>query len=194
MPKLISVAIIATVTALLAGCASKPKTFFNQYPAADFSTYHTFGFPRVLGTDDRENYTSLLSKYLIAATSRELEARGYKRSDAPDLLVDFALHTKEKIRTTSTPTTGAYYGGYRGYGGWGGYAGYETQVTQYTEGTLSIALVDAKKNQLVWEGIAQGRIDDNARENLQSAVDQVVSLLFESYPHRAGQANAAIAE
>ncbi len=194
MPRLIPATFMATAIVLLAGCASAPKTFFNEDPAADFSAYHTYGFPKTLGTDEQAGYTSLLSKYLMAATSREMEARGYKRSDTPDLLVDFSLHTKEKIRTTSTPTTGAYYGGYRGYGGWGGYAGYETRVTQYTEGALSIALVDAKKNQLVWEGIAQGRIDDKARENLQSSVNQVVALLFKSYPHRAGQAGAVTAE
>jgi hypothetical protein len=172
------------LTVLLTGCASKPKIYINQNPSADFGQYHTFGFQDQLGTDG-EQYSSLASGYLIAATVREMTARGYTESADPDLIVNFSIKGEEKIRTTQTPTSGGYYG-YRGYGAWGGYGGYETRVTQYTEGTVNLDLVDASKQQLVWEGVIVGKVTDEVRENLQQVCDEVVTELLSSYPYVAG--------
>lgn len=174
--------------AVLAGCASKPKIFINQNPSADFGQYRTFGFQDQLGTDG-DQYASLASGYLIAATVREMTARGYTESADPDLIVNFNIKGEEKIRTTQTPTTSGGYYGYRGYGAYGGYGGYggsETRVTQYTEGTVNLDLVDASKQQLVWEGVIVGKVTDEVRENLQQVCDEVVTELLSSYPYVAG--------
>ncbi|MDJ0928198.1 MAG: DUF4136 domain-containing protein [Gammaproteobacteria bacterium] len=165
----------------LAGCATGPRVFVNEDPSANFANYKTFGFPERLGTDDRDGYTTLLSQYLKAATTREMQARGYQLSDDPELLINFGVLTQEKIRSTTTPSYGGYYG-YRGYGAWGGY---DTTITQYTEGTLTIDLVDARRNQLVWEVTGTGRIRDEVRANLQPAVNDAVALLFQRYPYSA---------
>jgi hypothetical protein len=105
--------------------------------------------------------------------------------------VNFYVHTQEKIKTTQTPTTTAYYG-YRGgrYGTWGGYGGvaYETRVTQYTEGTLNVDLVDNARDQLVWEAAMVGRVSDDTRENLETKVNEAIAELFLKYPYRAGSA------
>lgn len=169
---------------LLAGCASGPKIFTNEDPSADFGQFRTFGFQATLGTDN-DKYASLASQYLKVATVRELEARGYKESANPDMIVNFNVNTEEKIRTTQTPTAGGYYG-YRGYGAWGGYAGYETQVTQYTEGTVNVDLVDARRQQLVWEGVIVGKVTDDVRDNLRAVCDDVVTAIFARYPYVAG--------
>jgi hypothetical protein len=169
---------------LLAGCSSGPKIYTNQDPAANFGDYKTFGFQAKLGTDG-DQYASLASQYLKAATVREMTARGYKESSNPDISVNFSLVTEEKIRTTQTPTTGGYYG-YRGYGAWGGYAGYETRVTQYTEGTVNLDIIDVKKQQLVWEGVVVGKVTDEVRENLQAVCDEVVTEILSNYPYVAG--------
>lgn len=175
---------MAMLATALLGCASGPKIFTNQDPSADFAGYRTYGFPPVLGTDEA-GYSSILSQLLKTAASRELETRGYTQSDQPDLLVNFQVRTKEKIQASSTPAAGGYYGYRRGYYGvWGGYP-METNVTQYTEGTLNIDLVDAKRNQLAWEGVAVGRIREETRRNLEPAVNEAVAKIFAEYPHRA---------
>jgi hypothetical protein len=180
------------VFAILAGCASTPDVYSNQDPSADFANYRTYNFERPLGTDKPGTQsTSLVSKYLMNAVSREMESRGYKKSDDPNLLINFYIHTQEKIRTTQTPTTGGYYG-YRGnrYNTWGGYGGTETQVTQYTEGTLNVDLVEVKRGQLVWEGVLVGRMSDDVLENLEAKANSAIKTLFENYPYIAGS-NAA---
>jgi hypothetical protein len=171
---------------LVAACSSGPSIYSNVDPAANFSTYRTYNFMTPLGTD-RPGYSSVLSQYLRTAASRELEARGYQKSDTPDLLVNFNVKTKDKIQTTTTPS-GPAYGGYYGYragyyGTWGGYGGgYDTQVSQYTEGTLTVDVVDAARKQLAWDGTAVGRVREETRKNLQPAIDQVMTQIFAKFP------------
>ncbi len=178
-------AALLTLAALLfAGCASGPSIYANGDPTADFTRYKTYNFVTPLGTDGPD-YSSVLSQYLRTAASRELEARGYQRSDQPDLLINFKVQTKERIESTTMPS-GPSYGGYYGYrSGYGVWGGYETQVTQYTEGTLTVDVVDVARKQLAWDGTAVGRVHEKARKNLQPAIDQVMAQIFAKYPYRA---------
>lgn len=171
--------------ALLAGCASQPRIYTNSDPLGDFSGFRTYAFAEQLGTD-RNEYSSLLSQFLKTAVSRELDARGYQRSDNPDLLVNFYTESRERLQSTTTagPGIGGFHGWRTGYYGvWGGY---ETRVTQYTEGTLVIDIVDVQRNQLVWEGIAVDRVREENLRDLQGTIDQVVAQIFAQYPWRAG--------
>lgn len=192
--KITSVLMAGTVL-FMTGCASGPDVFINEDPEADFGAFNTYGFPPELSTDRAAGYGSLLSQHLMTAVSREMEARGYARSDNPDLEVNFYLHTEEKIKTTQTPTSTGYYG-YRGgrYSGWGGYGGvaYETRVTQYTEGTLNVDLVDNQRNQLVWEAVMVGKVSKDARENLEQAVNEAIAELFVGYRYTAGSSMPVI--
>jgi hypothetical protein len=81
---------------------------------------------------------------------------------------------------------GPYYGYRSGfYGGWPGY-GWGDDVYQYTEGTLSVDLVDARRRQLVWEGVAVGEVQNPDSAGSQQNVDKVVAEIFAKYPFRAG--------
>jgi hypothetical protein len=167
--------------ALLAACASGPTIRSNVDPAANFSAYKTFGFYDE-ATGRKAAYDSFANTYIKTAVVREMQARGLKQSDSPDLLVNIHVETKDKVDVNQTPT--GYYGGYYGYRGgmygWG--AGVSTTVDNYTEGTLNIDVVDRGTSKLVWEGIAVGRISSKARDNPQPAIDAVVKQVFEKYP------------
>ena len=168
---------------LLTACASGPKITANQNPGIDLANFRTYQFANPLATDRPDGTTSLVSTYLMQATEREMSARGYRKVEVlPDLVINFYLNTKEKIQARTSPAAGAYYGYRRGYyGAWGGY-GTETTVTQYTEGTLHVDLVDARRNELAWEGIAQGRIRSDVMENLQERAGIVMGEIFARYP------------
>lgn len=178
--------VLPLVVLVLAGCAAQgPKIFTNKDPTANFATFHTFGYEEPLGTD-RPEYSSLLSQYLKAAVTREMESRGYRYSDNPDLMINFYVATKEKFTTTTTAAGPAYpgYYGYRG-GYYGVWSGYETTTSQHTEGTLNVDLVDPKRKQLVWEATAEGKVKDEYRANLQPVIDEVISQIFRQYPYTA---------
>ena len=126
----------------------------------------------------------------MTATTRELEARGFEQDNrAPDLLVDFIMATQEKIQARSQPTTSmSMHRGRGGAGTWGGYSmGMSTtSVTQTTEGTLAIDLIDVRRNQLVWEAAATGRVTDKVRENLEEVANAAVTDMFARYPVPSG--------
>lgn len=135
--------VIAISVMLFAGCTSTPKSYYKADPAADFTQYKTYGFYKDLSTD-HSDYESMESSLLKVAVAQELEKLGMSYSNAPDIMVNFYIHTKEKIKSRSVPTTSAYHG-------------YETQIDQYTEGTLNIDIVDTKTKKLVCEGLMTGR-------------------------------------
>jgi hypothetical protein len=170
---------------LLAACSSGAKIIANGDPTADFGAYKTYDFFEPLSTD-RGNTQSLVSGFMIVATEEELKARGLERSaNRPDLLIDFVVSTQEKIRVSNQPTTSMSMHRGRGRAGtWGGYSmGMSTQqVTQSTDGTAAIDVIDRKKNQLVWEAAATGRVTDSTRENLKAVVQTAVADMFVKFP------------
>jgi hypothetical protein len=183
-PRLLAAGLLVLV---LAGCATGPRIRAQVAPGENVAAYRTYGFFERLGTDD-STYASVLSLNLKAATSRELEARGYRPAPNPDLLVNFHLAQKEKIEGRSGPTFGFGFG--RGWGSWrGGYswgAGIsDTDIRSTTEGTLTIDVVDRARNQIAWAGSAAGTITSKVLDDPKAAIDRVVPKIFEKFPGRA---------
>jgi len=187
MKRLASYSLRIFVSAILAfafsGCASTANTYSNAAPGSDFTRYSTFGFYDSLSTN-RGDYETMETNFLKVAVAQQLDKRGMTYTDdSPDLLVNFYIHTEEKIISRSVPTTGAYYG-YRDpfYDTWGGYGMYETRIEQHTEGTLHIDVVDASTKKLVWEGAIVGRITDRVIRNLEKSIDEAVSATMANFP------------
>jgi len=188
--------VVALAALLVSACATGPRVFSNESPAADFERYRTYTFAEKLGTDDRENVRSLLSQHLIISVSQQLDRRGYQfvNKDA-DLIVDFAHITKEKLRSSPSTSIGGFYGygPHPGYGYYGGYDG-GSQITQYTEGTLSVAVVDAGTNSVAWEGLNIARITDAVRSNIAASVSNAIDEIFTRFPYTAASSAAELAD
>ena len=174
--------------ALLVACVGGPTVRSDYDHSANFAGYRTFGFYDPLGTDTA-GYSTLVTQTLKSAVRQQMESRGYVYTESsPDLLVNFNGKLQEKTSVSQVPSMmGPAYYGYRGgyYGGWGGY-GYDTYVSQYTEGTLNVDVVDANRKQLVWEGVAVGRVTKKHEEDRDAALRAAVSEIFTRYPFRAG--------
>jgi Domain of unknown function (DUF4136) len=172
---------LLALAGLLTACASGPEIRADADPGVNLGSYQTFGFFEPVATDSRP-YTSIVTARLKDATRRELERRGYRYSaDNPQLLVNFNLNVQERTEVESVPGPGGFYG-YR-VGMYGAWAGYPTEVEtiHYKEGTLGIDLVDAAKRQLVWQGVAQGRISKSAMQDPGPAIDKVVADIFTKF-------------
>ncbi len=181
------------VLVLLTACATKPNTYTNADPSADFSQYKTYGYFETLSTD-KEQYQSLVSNFLMVAVAQEFDMRGLTYDpENPQLRVNFYINTEEKIKSRSVPTMGGggfydyrdpFYDPWMGHGG--GYGGgYETRIDQYTEGTLSIDVVDAASKKLVWEGAVFGKITKKDVQNLEVTVDEAVAAVMLGFPIQA---------
>jgi hypothetical protein len=184
---LITCAGLAAIT--LCGCASGPEIRADYDRSADFGKYRTYGFVAQAGTDAGD-FRSLSTQMLQSAASREMEARGYQRSDDPDLVINFKGRLEEKTEIESTPAP--YYGPGWGYGGWGGayWGGYgSTQVTtrRYNVGTLVMDVVDREKRQAVYQGGIEGVVTKEMLQNREAAISGAVQQIFSKYPFVAGQ-------
>jgi hypothetical protein len=176
---------LLAVGLLLSGCESGPKIRANTAPNVNLNSYKTYTFPAKLGTD-RGDVQTPLTGYFKEAVRREMDARGYKFVEGgdADLWVNFHVNAQEKtdIRSTPAPYYGGYYG-YRGgmYGGWG-YGGSEVETVHYKVGTANIDVVDVSKKQLVWEGVAEGKLTDKVMKDPRAAVNIVVTEIYKQFP------------
>lgn len=188
--------LMAVTTLFLASCATYPKHFSNESPLAEFDRYSTYAFAPELDTDDKDDVRSLLSQYLINEVRGQMAGRGYaETADNPDLIFNFELATKEKIRNSpSVGVSGSYGWGSGPYYGVYGSRSYD-RVTQFTEGSLRLILIDAQTKNVVWEGMSVNRIDDEVLEDLNADVQAAVTELFALFPHYApGAARPAAAD
>ena len=174
----------------LAACESGPKIRANSDPAANFASYKSYAFMDKLGTD-RGGVATPLTSYFKEAVRREMDARGYRYVEGgdADLLVNFSANAQEKVDVRSTPSP-AMYGGYYGYragvyGGWYG-GGTDVDTVRYKVGTANVDLVDASRKQLVWEGLAEGKLSEKVMKDPRAAVNAVVAEMFKQFPGNAG--------
>jgi Domain of unknown function (DUF4136) len=174
---------------MLFGCASGPEIRADYDKAADFGKYRTYGFVAESGTAGSD-VKSLATQMLQAAASRQMEARGYTRSDNPDLVVNFKGKLEEKVDVDSTPAP--YYGPGWGYGGWygapyGGWGGTQVTTRRYNVGTLVMDVVDREKRQVIFQGGVEGVVTKEAMQNREAAINRAVEYIFSKYPFVAGQ-------
>lgn len=73
-----------TLMVLLAGCSSS-NTVSMSDPGADFSQYKTYNF-----VQSKAEYETIASGYLKSSTAREMEARGFTKSNDPDVVINFS--------------------------------------------------------------------------------------------------------
>jgi Domain of unknown function (DUF4136) len=176
------------LVALLAGCATGPRITTDTDPSADFAGYRTFAFYAPLAVETK-GYSTPSSQRMKSAARREMEARGYVFDEArPDLLVNINAYINERQDIISTPQLQhRMYYNYR-YNSYVSTAFWvdRTDVYNYSEGTLNIDLVDAARKQLVWEGVAVGRMANTKPAARNTRIDSTVAEIFAQYPHRAG--------
>ncbi len=172
--------VMAGVLAILTACASKPIVRTQVSPALDIQKYQTFGFVEHPDTD-KAGYTTLITRYLKDAVTREMVARGYTRSDQPDLLVNFTAGSKDKVEGDPWPAVGLGWGRWSRGWGWGGMWG-GRDIRTVTEGSLTIDVVDQQHKELVWSGMAKGRVTSSEEDSPQPSIDKTVAAIFDQYP------------
>ena len=172
---------LLTLAAILSGCASAPNIVTNSDPSADFMSLRTFDFMQPLSTDIGDIQT-LLSTQLIAATTDELEMRGWRREqNSPDVVINFLLETQEQIRSRITSASASTMHRSGRYGGWGATMSTPT-IEQTTQGALSLDMIDPARNLMIWEGTATNRVTDSIRENQEESVRTFVKAILADFP------------
>jgi hypothetical protein len=164
----------ALLIALATGCAARPDIRSDRAPAVDLHGYKTFAFYEPV-FPARAAYSSLAMQHLKEATREEMEKQHYVYDERnPDLRVNLLLMVVERqdFRTSPGGAVGPH----------GRVIGSNVETVRERQGTLMIDIVDAKKQQLVWQGVAEGKVGDDAVKDPGPALDRVVSEIFDAYP------------
>jgi hypothetical protein len=186
------------VLALTFLVSCNPWKFVAEYDRdVDFGTFKTFG---LLNWDPHND--KIISpqgkEYILLAIKNEMEARGYEyQENNADLQVSiFAIVQEETNYAAYSDHYAAYSGyGYVGVGAGVGSGGagvgvvgyglgpmypYTIYSNDYEVGTLVIDLLDHTKKQIVWQGVASGRL--GTEDATKDGVDRKMSRLFKKMP------------
>jgi len=162
---------------LVATSCSSVRVASDYDKNANFSQLKTFAFYKT-GIDKAE-ISDLDKRRILRAIESELLAKGYTKSENPDMLV--SIFTKSQQRVDVYNNAWGYGGwGWGGFGGWG-WGWNQPSVSTRTEGTLYIDLIDAKKKELVWQGMGTGYLSQNM-ERKEERIKEFVTKVMEKYP------------
>lgn len=176
--------IIKTLPALLvfflvASCSSV-RVASDYDKNAPFGQYKTFAFFK--NGIDKAEINDIDKRRILRAIESELLAKGFTKSENPDMLVSIFTKSREKVNV--------YNNGFGPYGyGWGWSPWFwdrPTTVSRSTEGVLYIDLIDASKKELVWQGMGTGYLTDRM-DKKDERVKEFVNKIMEEYPPSMGQ-------
>ncbi len=178
---------------VLAACSSGPRVRTDTDPEANFGRYKTWGFYSPLSME-KAGYSNWVSERIKTNIRREMTARGYAYSEKPDLWVNF--RERSDVRTAVYPVTQSdvryfYNPRARAYIAVPVYYD-DYAVHQYVEGTLSVDIVDAAANRMVWTADAVGRSMQKLPEKRAPEIDTALTAIFMHYPYTAGNAQPVL--
>lgn len=172
--KLVKPLLLFFVVSLFTACSSV-RVATDYDTKADFNKYKTFAFYKT--GIDKAPISDLDKKRIMRAVETELKAKGMTKSSNPDVLV--SLFTKSRERININDNNFGYGWGWNPWM-WGGMN--RVNVNQYTEGTLFLDIIDAKKKELVWQGIGSGALRMSNVEKREARIKEFVKEIMAKYP------------
>lgn len=160
---------------VIASCTGiRVSTDFDR--KADFMKYKTYNFSKEV--DKIRSLNDLNRRRLKDAISKELEAKGFKISTEPDVLVN--AFVKGQTKYTAYATSNSFGGPYMYWNGWGSSNTF-VDVDKSVEGTLFIDLIDVAEKKMIWEGVAEGLVNPRTTTR-EDKLNQVVQEIFKNFP------------
>ncbi len=157
---------------LVSSCVSV-RTVADYDKEANFNEYKSFAFYKP-GIDKAE-ISDLDKKRILRAIEAEMVAKGFTKSETPDLLVSIFTKERERINVYND-----YWGPRWYWNPWWWGPNYNT-VSSRTEGSLYIDLIDAKKKELVWQGKGSGYLTRNV-DRKDERIREFVTEILKKYP------------
>lgn len=172
---------------LATGCVTQPASY-DYDKAVDFAKYRHWTWlphPEKQASGDPRVDNPLTRKRIESAISRNLDARGYRQSDAE--MADFRvgyLVTVRKVPSSTTVGGSIGFGRYRGGSGIGiSIGGPAVPLNDYEKGTLFIDMRDSRTDDLAWRGSSTGQLDPFASpEESQQRINTIVDEILKNFP------------
>ena len=157
-----------TLLFTVSGCGT--MSIGHEYdPKYDFTKLKTYSW---ISNPNESPEVVLVMKRLKPMIDKNLAKLGFQQSDEPDFKIATHVQSKETVDVASW-----------GYGyGWRGSYGYGVEAYQYEEGSLLVDIVDAKTNELVWQGLARAELKHTDPELRDRNARRAINKLFKHFP------------
>jgi len=159
---------------VLASCSSV-KVNYDYDKTVDFSSYSTYNYY----SDMQSGLSQLDEKRLLNALDSTLKARGYRLAEEPELFINIISN---EYRSAPNNNVGV------GLGGGGRNVGGGISVGLPLGGpnmqrSIQIDLVDAQRDALVWQAVAESGLRENASPSVrEDKLRAVVKKVFSKFP------------
>lgn len=178
MKKLIKKTATLLALVIIASSCTSVRVAADYDQNADFNSYKSFAFFKT-GIDKAE-ISDLDKRRILRAIEAELIAKGFTKSENPDLLVSIFTKERQEVNVWRNNSFGGF-----GYGwGWSPfYNNFNNNVSTSTQGSLYIDLIDAKKKELVWQGKGSGYLRSYSNVDKKEArIKEFVTEIMTKYP------------
>jgi len=164
---------VVLITLLFVSCGTSVGVDYDK--EIDFSQYTTYNFfPNI-----ESGLNGLDEKRIMQATDSLLQARGFVKSDTPQLYINF--YAKENLRN-SRNTIGIGVGSGGGNVGVGVSGGIPIGGRIY-EQAITMDFIDVSNDGLVWQAIAEADLKEKANPaQKKQHYEEVVSKILKKYP------------
>lgn len=168
--------VIISFLFLLLSCSVAKVKHTESAPGFRLSNYKTFDYFKLEATGDTSANFEKNAALLRGAITKNLQAKGLRRSETqPELLINIGIVVDEKTQTRETTFREApRYMGQRKYS----WKSEEVEVGKYKEGTATVHLVDARTEEMVWQGVVQSIIPGNEKK-IPASIEEGVNALFD---------------
>tara|TARA_R110001583_G_scaffold82774_1_gene219287 strand:+ start:22612 stop:23142 length:531 start_codon:yes stop_codon:yes gene_type:complete len=162
------------IVLFIVGSCSSVRVSSDYDTTTSFEKYKTFAFYKK--GIDKVDISDLDKRRILKAVEYELLAKGFVKSENPDLLVNIFTKSRQKVDIYND---NLYFGWYPWYYG----PSYGMHISKYTEGTLFIDLIDASKKELAWQGIGSGALNTTGNVVKKEArIKEFVAEIMAKYP------------
>lgn len=178
-----SLIMLATFGLLLAGCAT--TAFVEKDDSVNFDNYKTFTWVDDKDDSNRIELNGLQETNLRQAVNLELAKSNWKeQKNKPDVILKHDILVEKTIKENSNPVysqsfTRRYYNPYTRRFNFiyypSQFMGYRDQQYESREGTLTITMIDAKTDKVIWQGWTTEQVDNRnlTRKEIQNGVKSI---------------------
>jgi hypothetical protein len=174
---------VLTGAVLLAGCAG--PAHIEKDETVNFNKYKTFIW--LHGDNGKlENQSDLVESKIRGAVTKEFEKLGWRETkNKPDVILDYDVLVDRTTREQrdpvySQPYTRLVFNPYtRRYATIyypSQFLGYESYEKIIKEGTITITMIDAKTDKVVWQGWTTGQV--NSQHLTSKEIQKAVAGIF----------------
>jgi len=168
--------VLITAIVLLIGCQTV-RVSQDYAVDTDFNQFKTYGYFKQ-GIDEAE-ISDLDKKRILKAIDDQMLASGFTKSQTPDIMINIFTKTQQRVNVYNN------WGWNSGFGyGWGGFGfnRFGNNVSTVNEGILHIDFIDAKKKELIWQGIGKAPVRSDDPVKKTERINKIVQEILMQYP------------